>query len=143
MGASRRPNVLHRATSTLPTAGGKGTERQGEPAYQLIYANPGFLQGLLLACGWLFSKRGAHVESKERTGPCWWIPFRWKDPNVRCGYSVATRSAKTRMLSHGLVRVTCPYSPLSMAIFLPSALRDRCQAGPMDRSSRSRPPSLP
>jgi len=48
MGASGRPNVLHRTTSTLPTAGGKGTERQKKPAYQLIYASPGFLQWPLL-----------------------------------------------------------------------------------------------
>ena len=45
MGASGRPNVLHRTTSTLPSAGGKGTERQGQPAYYLIYDIPDRLQG--------------------------------------------------------------------------------------------------
>ena len=40
----------------LPQIGGRGTQRQRQPAYYLIYAVPAILQGPVLANQWLLDE---------------------------------------------------------------------------------------
>jgi len=39
MRTSERPSALHATPSAPPQIGGEGAERQGRPAYSVIYAN--------------------------------------------------------------------------------------------------------
>jgi hypothetical protein len=98
MEASGRPTVLHWTASTLPPAGGKGTERQGQPAYLLIYAGPGFLQWLSLNGGSLrqitppgrtsalYNSMSCHDVLDPHLGWCWRVRREtWLFADIRAG----------------------------------------------------------